>query len=127
MTNVHEILDKARAARQRLQPNEAAVLFAAAVRLAAAQGHTLRARLVQNAVESVQPRPPADGDRNIFAALLTRWSRPPPEKEALARLIEKLRELEQQVGNLGKAQARLDSAQRDAAERFDRFEGGTQR
>src|SRR5437868_11896928 len=47
MTNVHEILEKARAARQRLQPNEAAVLFAAAVRTAAAQGHTLRGRLVQ--------------------------------------------------------------------------------
>ena len=47
MMNVHEILEKARAAGHRLPYNEAAVLFAAAVRLAAAQGSTVRGRLVQ--------------------------------------------------------------------------------
>ena len=47
MTNVHEILEKVRAVNQRLTLSEASVLFAAAVRLAAAQGATLRARLVQ--------------------------------------------------------------------------------
>src|SRR6267378_3485565 len=47
MMNVHEILEKARAAGHRLPYNEAAVLFAAAVRLAAAHGSTLRGRLVQ--------------------------------------------------------------------------------
>ena len=47
MTNVHEIIEKVRSAGQRLPPGEAAVLFAAAVRLAAAQGATLRSRLVQ--------------------------------------------------------------------------------
>jgi hypothetical protein len=47
MTNVHEILAKVRTARQKLPFNEAAVLYAATVRLAAAQGATLRARLVQ--------------------------------------------------------------------------------
>ncbi len=180
MTNVHEILGKVRAAKQRLPPNEGAVLFAAALRLAAAQGATLRARLVQiddsgglhlvpfddqspetepgylapellaadaprkseprvqvfaagalgfelltghvppgnlselsgplgdivrmalapdrrerfgdltqllDALEGVQPRPPAEGERNIFSALRSRWIRPPPEKEAVARLM----------------------------------------
>ena len=220
MTNLHEIIEKARASRQRLPPNEAAVLFAAAVRLAAAQGATLRARLVQlddsgvmqlapfddqapepepgylapellsadaprkseprvqvyaagalgfelltghvppgnptelsgplgdiirmalaqdrrerfgdltqlqDALEGVQPRPPAEGERNIFAALKTRWMRPPKEKEAVARIIEKLAQLEAQVAQLGKAQAKLDAAQRQAMEQLDRFEGGQQR
>ncbi|HET7789028.1 MAG TPA: hypothetical protein VFL36_23850, partial [Myxococcales bacterium] len=47
MATLHEILEKARAAKQRVAPNEAAVMFAAVVRLAAAQNATLRARLVQ--------------------------------------------------------------------------------
>src|SRR5689334_2235828 len=47
MMNLHEILEKARSSGQRLPYNEAAVLFAAAVRLAAAHGSTLRGRLVQ--------------------------------------------------------------------------------
>ena len=220
MTNVYEILEKVRTARQRLPPNEAAVLFAAALRLAAAQGATLRARLVQiddsgglhlapfddqapesepgylapellsadaprkseprvqvyaagalgfelltghvppgnpselsgplgdivrmaltpdrrerfgdltqlqDALEGVQPRPPAEGERNIFAALKTRWMRPPPEKEAVARIIEKLSQLETQVSALTRAQAKLDAAQRQAMEQLDRFEGGQRR
>jgi len=187
MMNLHEILEKARSAGQRLPYNEAAVLYAAAVRLAAAHGSTLRGRLVQideagglhvapfdaeapeaepgylapellaadapakddprvqvyaagalgyelltgkllpqpghvpvaelsgalgdvvrlamapdrrarygdlkqlhDAVEVVQPQPPAAGERNIVSAVRTRFSRPPPEKEALARMIEKL-------------------------------------
>jgi tetratricopeptide (TPR) repeat protein len=47
MMNLHELLEKARLSGQRLLPNEAAVLFAAAVRLAAAQNATLRGRLLQ--------------------------------------------------------------------------------
>ncbi len=220
MTNVHEILGKVRAAKQRLPPNEGAVLFAAALRLAAAQGATLRARLVQiddsgglhlvpfddqspetepgylapellaadaprkseprvqvfaagalgfelltghvppgnlselsgplgdivrmalapdrrerfgdltqllDALEGVQPRPPAEGERNIFSALRSRWIRPPPEKEAVARLIEKLAALELQMAALAKAQAKLDGAHRQTQEHLDRFEDGQQR
>ena len=220
MTNVYEILEKVRTARQRVPPNEAAVLFAAALRLAAAQGATLRARLVQiddsgglhlapfddqapevepgylapellsadaprkseprvqvyaagalgfelltghvppgnpaelsgplgdivrmalaqdrrerfgdltqlqDALEGVQPRPPGEGERNILAALKTRWMRPPPEKEAVGRIIEKLAQLEAQVTALSKAQAKQDAAQRQAMEQLDRFEDGQQR
>ena len=220
MTNVHDILEKVRAAQQRLPPNEAAVLFAAAVRLAAAQGATLRSRLLQiddsgglhlspfddqapeaepgylapelraadaprkseprvqvyaagalgfelltghrapgnlaelggplgdivrmalapdrrerfgdltqlhDAVEGVQPRPPAEGERNILSALRTRWTRVAPEKEAVAKLIEKLTHLEQQVAALAKAQARVDAAQRQTQEQLDRFAEGQQR
>lgn len=220
MTNIHEILEKVRGSRQRLPVNEASVLFAASVRLAASQGATLRARLLsiddagglhvaplddrdpetepgylapellgpdaprkneprvqvyaagalgyelltghvapgnpaelsgplgdivkialapdrrerfgdltqlQDAIEGVQPRPPAEGERNIFSALRNRWSRAPPEKEALARVIEKLSHLESQVAQLAKAQGRLDAAQREALERIDRFEDGLQR
>ena len=219
MTNVHEILDKVRSARQRLPAGEAAVLFAAAVRLAAAQGATLRGRLVQlddsgglhlapfddqgpeeepgylapellsgeatkkseprvqvyaagalgyelltghhppgnpaelsgplgdivrmalapdrrerfgdltqlhDAIEGVQPRPPAEGERNILASLRTRWTRA-PEKEAVARIIEKLGALETQVAQIGKAQAKLEASQREALERLDRFQDGQQR
>ena len=220
MTNLYEILEKARTARQRMPPNEAAVLFAAAIRLAAAQGATLRARLVQiddsgglriapfddqaaepepgylapelssadaprkseprvqvyaagalgyelltghvppgnpaelsgplgdivrmalapdrrerfgdltqlqDALEGVQPRPPGEGERNIFSAMKTRWMRPPPEKEAVARLIEKLAQLEAQVAALTKGQAKQDAAQRQAMEQLDRFEDGQRR
>jgi tetratricopeptide (TPR) repeat protein len=224
MMNLHDILEKARAAGQRLPYNEAAVLFAAAVRLSAAQGATLRGRLVQidesgglhveafdeqaaeaepgylapellaadapprndprvqvyaagalgyellagklapqpghahgpelsgalgdvvrlalapdrrarfgdlkqlyDAVEVVQPRPPSEGERNILSALRMRFSRPPPEKEALARLIEKVHHLEGQVALLGKAQARLEGAQQQSAEMLERFEDGQRR
>ena len=220
MTNVHDILEKVRAAQQRLPPNEAAVLFAAAVRLAAAQGATIRSRLLSidehgalhlaqfddqapesepgylapelasadaprrseprvqvfaagalgfelltghrmpgnpgelsgplgdlvrmalapdrrerfgdltqlhDAVEGVQPRPPAEGERNILGALRTRWTRPAPEKEAVARIIEKLNHLEAQVAQLGKAQARVDAAQRETQQQLDRFLEGQQR
>jgi tetratricopeptide (TPR) repeat protein len=220
MTNVYEILGKVRGAKQRLPANEATVLFAAALRLAAAQGATLRARLVQiddsgglrlvpfddqspetepgylapellaadaprkseprvqvfaagalgfelltghvppgnlselsgplgdivrmalapdrrerfgdltqllDALEGVQPRPPAEGERNIFSALRSRWIRPPPEKEAVARLIEKLAALELQMAALAKAQAKLDGAHRQTQEHLDRFEDGQQR
>jgi tetratricopeptide (TPR) repeat protein len=220
MTNVHEILAKVRSARQKLPFNEAAVLYAATVRLAAAQGATLRARLVQiddsgglhllafddqapeiepgylapelhgadaprkseprvqvyaagalgfelltghmppgnlaeltgplgdivkmalapdrrerfgdltqlqDALEGVQPRPPAEGERNIFNSLRTRWMRAPMEKEAVARLIEKLGQIEMQVTQLAKAQARIDGAHRQTQEQLDRFEEGQQR
>ena len=237
MTNVHDILEKVRAGQQRLPPNEAAVLFAAAVRLAAAQGATVRSRLLQiddsgglhlapfddqapetepgylapevqgggagsagdgrspkggasidaprkseprvqvyaagvlgfelltghrapgnpaeltgplgdivrmalapdrrerfgdltqlhDAVEGVQPRPPAEGERNILAALRTRWTRVAPEKEAVARLIEKLTHLEAQVAQQAKALSRIDAAQRQAQEQIERFADGQQR
>lgn len=229
MTNVQDILEKSFAAATRLPANEAAVLFAAAVRSAAAQGATLRARLLQiddsgvlqvapfddqapetepgylapelhaadaprkseprvqvyaagalgyelltgqrasgrppgpelsgplgdivrialaadrrerfgdltqlqDAVEGVQPRPPAEGERNILGALRVRWSRPPPEKEAVAKLIEKLHSLEAQVQQIAKAQGKLEGQQRqaaeqidDLAEQIDRFAAGQQR
>src|SRR4051812_8545615 len=224
MMTAHEILEKARAAGQRLPYNEAAVLFTAAVRLAAASDSTLRARLLrideagglhldtfdedapeaepaylapelltpdapdktdpkvqvyaagvlgyelltgklapspgqapgpelsgdlgevvrhalsvdrrgriealrelQEAVETVQPRPPAEGERNILSALRNRFSRPPPEKEALAKVIDRLHQLETQIAQLGKAQARLEAAQRESLEAIDRFEMGQHR
>jgi len=222
MTNVHDILEKARAGGTRLAPNEAAVLFAAAVRTAAAQGATLRARFLQiddagilqvlpfddqapetepgylapelqgkdaprkseprvqvyaagalgyelltgqrasgqapgpelsgplgdivrialaadrrerfgdlgqlyDAVEGVQPRPPAEGERSILAGLRSRWSRPPPEKEAVAKLIEKVHHLETQLQQLAKAQSKLEAGARETSEHLDRFLDGQQR
>ncbi|HEY6910826.1 MAG TPA: tetratricopeptide repeat-containing protein kinase family protein [Myxococcales bacterium] len=224
MTTLREILEKTRAAKQRLPPNEAAVVFAAVVRLAAAQKATVRARLVQiddagglhlaplderiaetepgyqapelvaagaprkneprvqvyaagalgyelltghtppqpggvpgaelagplgdvvrmalapdrrerfgdlaqlqQAVEGVQPRPPAEGERNILAALRTRLSRPPPEKEAVARIIDRLHQLEAQTAALGKTQSRLEAALRQVQETVERFEDGQRR
>src|SRR5256714_1694964 len=224
MISTHEILEKSRAAGQRLPYNEAAVLFAGAVRLAAASDSTLRGRLVRiddagglhvegfdeqapeaepaylapellsadapdkndpkvqvyaagvlgyelltgrlapppgqapgpeltgplgdvvrralavdrreriedlrelhEAVEEIQPRPPAEGERNILSALRNRFSRPPPEKEALAKLIDKLHQLEAQVAQLGKAQARLQASQRESSETIERFEVGQTR
>jgi len=47
MISTYEILEKSRTAGQRLPYNEAAVLFAGAVRLAAANDSTLRGRLVR--------------------------------------------------------------------------------
>jgi tetratricopeptide (TPR) repeat protein len=224
MITLHEILEKARASGHRLPYNEAAVLYAAAVRLADAQDETLRGRLVQiddagglhvggfdedapeaepgymapellaadappksdprvqvyaagalgyelltgklapqpghapgpelsgalgdivrmalspnpqarygdlkqlhDAVEVVQPRPPAEGERNILSALRTRFSRPPPEKEALAKLIEKLQHMEAQVAQLAKTQGRLEAAQQQSLEMIERFEDGQRR
>jgi tetratricopeptide (TPR) repeat protein len=224
MISLHDILEKVRAAGQHLPYNEAAVLYAAAVRLAASQTATLRGRLVQideagglhveafdehapeaepgylapellaadapakneprvqvyaagafgyelltgklapapgqapgpelsgalgdvvrlalspdrraryvdlkqlhDAVEVVQPRPPAEGERNILSAVRTRFSRPPPEKEALARLIEKVHHLEAQVAQLGKWQARLEGNQQQSLEMLERFEDGQRR
>ena len=224
MITTHEILEKSRAAGQRLPYNEAAVLFAGAVRLAAASDSTLRGRLVRiddagglhvegfdeqapeaepaylapellsadapdkndpkvqvyavgvlgyelltgrlapppgqapgpeltgplgdvvrralavdrreriedlrelhEAVEEIQPRPPAEGERNILSALRNRFSRPPPEKEAVAKLIDKLHQLEVQVAQLGKAQARLEASQRESSETIERFEVGQTR
>jgi tetratricopeptide (TPR) repeat protein len=46
MTTLHDILEKARTSGQKLQPSEAAVVFAAAVRLAASRTATLRPRLL---------------------------------------------------------------------------------
>lgn len=223
MTNVQEILEKARSSGQRLSAHEAAVLYAAAVRLASAQGATLRGRLVQidesgglhlapfddqapeeepgylapellgadaprkgeprvqvyaagalgyelltgqrhetgrapgteltgplgdivrmavaadrrerfgdltqlyDAIEGVQPRPPAEGERQIFGALRARSQRTGLEKEALAKMIEKLGQIEAQVAQLGKTQSKFESAQRQALERIDRAEGGQKR
>jgi len=82
---------------------------------------------LHDAVEGVQPRPPAEGERNILGALRTRFTRVAPEKEALARLIEKVGALETQIGHLAKAQSKLDAAQRQALEQLDRFQDGQQR
>ena len=219
MITVLEILERARSGGQRLPYNEAAVLFAAAVRLAAAHDSTLRARLLQiddagglrlapfdedepeadpaylapellspdapdkndpkvqvyaagvlgyelltgkhaplsghstdlsgplgevlqlalasdrrtriedlkqleEAVEGVQPRPPAEGERNILVSLRHRSSRPPPEKDAVARLIDRLQQLETQVATLGRVQSRMEAAQRQSLETMERFEVG---
>jgi tetratricopeptide (TPR) repeat protein len=219
MITVLEILERARSAGQRLPYNEAAVLFAAAVRLAAANDSTLRARLLQiddagglhltpfdeeapeadpaylapellspdapdkndpkvqvyaagvlgyelltgkhaprsghaadlsgplgevlrlalapdrrtriedlkqleEAVQGVQPRPPAEGERNILVSLRNRSSRPPPEKEAVAKLIDRLQQLETQVATLGRVQSRMEAAQRQSLETIERFEVG---
>jgi len=47
MATLHEILERARAAQQRIPPGESAWLLAAAVRIAAVRNATLRSRLVQ--------------------------------------------------------------------------------
>jgi tetratricopeptide (TPR) repeat protein len=216
MINLHDILDKSRSSGQKLAPGEASVLFAAAVRLAATSGSTLRSRLLEidelgglhllpfdeterresepsylapellgsepprrseprvqvyaagalgyelligkpapqrapgpelngplgdivrmalsadrrerfggltellDALEGVQARPPAEGERNILASLRTRMAKPPLEKEALARLIEKVASLEQQMG---KVQARAESLHQS----FEHFEDGQRR
>jgi tetratricopeptide (TPR) repeat protein len=215
MINVHDVLEKARTSGQELSPSEAAVLFAAAVRLAAARSLTLRSRLLeideggglhlsafdehkgeaepaylapelrgpeapphneprvqvyaagalgyelitgkpppqrplgselrsplgdvvrvalsadrrerfgdlnqlQDALMEVQGRAPAEGERNILMALRTRFVRPPLEKEAVARLIEKVAALEQQVAKLS---ARTESFR----ESIEHFEEGQRR
>src|SRR5439155_1191714 len=84
-------------------------------------------RELHEAVEEIQPRPPAEGERNILSALRNRFSRPPPEKEALAKMIDKLHQLEAQVAQLGKAQARLQASQRESSETIERFEVGQTR
>jgi hypothetical protein len=224
MITARDILEKARASGHRLPYNEAAVLFAAAVRLAAAQDATIRGWLVlideagglhvgvfdehapeaepaflapelmtadapdksdpkvqvyaagvlgyelltgklaptpgqppgpelsgalgavvrralaadrreriedlrqlHEEVERIQPRPPAEGERNILSALRNRFSRPPPEKEALAKLIERLHQVEAQIAQMGKAQARLEAGQRESLEAIERFEDGRRR
>ena len=224
MTNLHDILEKARSSGQRLSASEAAVLYAAIVRAAAAQGATLRARLAQidesgalhlapfddqapegepgylapellakdaprkseprvqvyaagalgyeiltghqppqpgsvpgpelagplgdivrmalapdrrerfgdltqlyDAIEGVQPRPPAEGERNIFSALRNRYTRVAPEKEALAKLIEKLHQMEAQVAQLARSQAKLEGGQRQAMQAIEHFEDGQRR
>ena len=47
MATLHDILERARAAQQRIPPGESAWLLAAAVRIAAVRNATLRPRLVQ--------------------------------------------------------------------------------
>jgi tetratricopeptide (TPR) repeat protein len=227
MTNVHEILVTARAAGQQLSDKEAAVLFAAAVRLASAQGATLRGRLVEideagalhlapfddqapeeemgylapellakdaprkseprvqvyaagalgyelltgkelaeagkvtgselsgplgdiirmalapdrrerfgdltqlyDAVEGVQRPLPTEKEKQQFAAIrarAARWASAGMEKEALAKVIEKLTHLDAQLALSGKAWTRIDTTQRQSLERLDRFESGLQR
>ena len=78
-------------------------------------------------MEGVQPRPPAQGEHSILAALRARFSRPPPEKEAVAKLIEKVHQLEAQVLHLGKVQTRLEAVQRETAEHVDRVLEGENR
>ena len=221
MITVLEILERARTAGQRLPYNEAAILFAAAVRLAAANDSTVRARLIriddsgglrlepfdeeapeadpgylapemlspdapdrndpkvqvyaagvlgyelltgkpaprpghatgpelsgplgdvlrlalapdrrtriedlkqlEEAVEGAQPRSSAEGERNILLALRNRSSRPPPEKEAAAKLSDRLHQLEAQVATLAKAQSRMEATQRQSLETIERFEVG---
>src|SRR5207249_8279498 len=79
---------------------------------------------LEEAVEGVQPRPPAEGERNILVSLRHRSSRPPPEKDAVARLIDRLQQLETQVATLGRVQSRMEAAQRQSLETMERFEVG---
>jgi len=84
-------------------------------------------RQLHEAVEEVQPRPPSEGERNILSALRNRFSRTSPEKEGVAKLIDRLHQLETQVAQLGKAQARLEASQRESSETIERFEIGQTR
>ena len=84
-------------------------------------------RELHEAVEEIQPRPPAEGERNILSALRNRFSRTSSEKEAAAKLIDRLHQLETQVAQLGKAQARLEASQRESSETIERFEMGQTR
>ena len=224
MTNVYEILERARASGQRLSEKEAAVLFAAAIRLAANQGATVRGRLVElddngglhlapfddeapeeepgylapellaadaprkseprvqvyaagalgyelltgkrlaenarvtpaelsgplgdivlvalaadrrerfgdltqlyDAVEGVQKRLPVEQEKQLLNGIRARAARAGMEKEALAKVIEKVTQLESQLALSGKALSRLDVTQRQALERLDRFESGLER
>ena len=211
MMTVHDILERARVSGQRLSPADAGLLFAAAMRLAAAQGATLRSRLVQldeqgtlhllpfddqlpelepgylapellaadaprkseprvqvyaagalgfelltgkapragveaelpaplgdivklalapdrrerfgdltqlyDAVEGAHPRTPLEQERQALAAVRARSAAVSPEKEALARLIAQVGELQRQV-------SKLSASQRDVLERVERFDDG---
>ena len=212
MVTVHDILERARATGQRLSTTEAGVLLSAAVRLASAQGATLRSRLVQldeqgslhllpfddqhpeletgylapellgadaprkseprvqvyaagalgyelftgndprngvdgelpaplgeivrmalspdrrerfgdltqlyDAFESAQPRLPPEQERQVIGSVRARPGLGAGlEKEALAKLIAQLGEVQRQL-------SKLSAAQREVAERVERFEDG---
>jgi tetratricopeptide (TPR) repeat protein len=227
MTNLREMLERARVAGQRLPEKDAALLFAVAMRLASAQGATLRGRLVQiddagvmhllpfddqapeeelgylapellakdaprkseprvqvyaagalgyelltgqypltsgqapgaelsgplgdivrmalaadrrerfgdltqlyDAVEVAQRRLPPETEKQQLVAIRTRasrWRSSGLEKEALAKVIEKITQLDAQLSLSGKAWSRIDQTQRQALERLDRFESGLER
>ncbi|HEX9576199.1 MAG TPA: hypothetical protein VF993_00495, partial [Myxococcales bacterium] len=225
MTNLREMLERARVAGQRLPEKDAALLFAVAMRLASAQGATLRGRLVQideagvmhllpfddqapeeelgylapellakdaprkseprvqvyaagalgyelltgqptvgqtpgpelsgplgdivrmalaadrrerfgdltqlyDAVEGAQRRLPPETEKQQLVAIRTRasrWRSSGLEKEALAKVIEKITQLDAQLSLSGKAWSRIDQTQRQALERLDRFESGLER
>jgi hypothetical protein len=68
MATLHDILERARAAQQRIPPGESAWLLAAAVRIAAVRNATLRSRLVQldaNGNMSVLPFSDSQPDEEI--------------------------------------------------------------
>ena len=211
MMTVHDILERARASGQRLPPGDAGLLFAAAMRLASAQGATLRSRLVQldeqgalhllpfddqqpelepgylapemlaadaprkseprvqvyaagalgfelltgkdprgglegdlpaplgdivklalspdrrerfgdltqlyDAVEGAQPRAPLEKERQVLAVVHTRNTSVSPEKEALAKLISQMGDVQRQV-------AKMSASHRDVLERVERFDDG---
>jgi tetratricopeptide (TPR) repeat protein len=83
-----------------------------------------------DAVEGVQPRLPAEVEKQQLAAIrarAARWGNAGLEKEALAKVIEKLTQLDVQLSLAGKAWSRIDQTQRQSLERLDRFESGLQR
>src|SRR5436309_219737 len=80
-----------------------------------------------------RPRDPGESAERGPAAALQRGRgpvrgrrapRPPPEKDAVARLIDRLQQLETQVATLGRVQSRMEAAQRQSLETMERFEVG---
>jgi tetratricopeptide (TPR) repeat protein len=80
-----------------------------------------------DAVEGVQKRLPVEQEKQLFNGIRARAARAGMDKEALAKVIEKVTQLESQLALSGKALSRLDVAQRQALERLDRFESGLER
>src|SRR5207244_10828973 len=80
--------------------------------------------------EGVRPRLPTEAEKQQLSAIrarAARWGSAGLEKEALARVIEKLTQLDAQLALAGKAWSRVDQTQRQSLERLDRFENGLQR